>query len=77
MQCKSKKTLNTMLEYNVLTFMPNYGLKTKGDCETFLNPYLVYHIVFNLKRKKPINFYSLGQSNWFCSRAPAIVGSDR
>lgn len=37
--------------YNVLTFMPNYGLKTKGwDAETFLNPFLVYCVFYTIKK---------------------------
>lgn len=57
--------------------MSNYRLKTKGGCQTFLNPYLVPHIVFNLKLKKTINFDSKGQGNWFCIRAHVVVGTDR
>lgn len=64
-------------DYNILTFMSNYRLKTKGGCQTFLNPYLVPHIVFNLKLKKTINFDSKGQGNWFCIRAHVVVGTDR
>lgn len=57
--------------------MSNYRLKTKGGCQTFLNSYLVHHIVFNLKLKKTINFDSKGQGNWFCIRAHVVVGTDR